>query len=82
MEVVVETIGTPWRKLGRKLGLSEVKLDSIAKRHPTDLEETVVELLKEWVKIQNAEATVKKLIEALRACQFNMTADKVEDRLA
>lgn len=80
-EVVVECLGKNWRKLGRKLGLKDVKLESISKRHPTDLEETAVELLKEWRKSRGAEARVEELIEALRACQFNMTADKVEDKL-
>ncbi|XP_075994317.1 FAS-associated death domain protein [Genypterus blacodes] len=81
-EVLVETVGKHWRKLGRKLGLSETKLESVSKRHPTDLEETVVELLKEWVKLQKSEATVQTLLQALRSCQLNMTADKVQERLS
>ncbi|KAL3993505.1 polymeric immunoglobulin receptor [Sarotherodon galilaeus] len=81
-EVIAENLGKSWRKLGRKLGLSETKLESISKKHPTDLEETAVELLKEWGKSQGAEAQTKMLIDALRACQLNMTADKVEERLA
>ncbi|XP_035508205.1 FAS-associated death domain protein [Morone saxatilis] len=80
--VISENLGKNWRKLGRKLGLSEVKLESISKRHPTELDETVIELLKEWRKIQRAEARTEELIKALRACQFNLTADKVEKRLA
>uniref|UniRef100_A0A3Q1GPP7 Death domain-containing protein n=1 Tax=Acanthochromis polyacanthus TaxID=80966 RepID=A0A3Q1GPP7_9TELE len=80
-EVIVENLGRNWRKLGRKLGLTDVKLESISKRHPTDLEETAVELLKEWRKSKGAEAETKYLIAALRACQQNLTADKVEDRL-
>ncbi|XP_061671539.1 protein FADD [Syngnathoides biaculeatus] len=81
-EVIVENVGRNWRKLGRKLYLSESKLDSISKRHPTDLEETARELLKEWTKIRGSEARTSDLIEALRACQHNLTADKVEERLA
>ncbi|XP_063334369.1 protein FADD [Pelmatolapia mariae] len=80
-EVIAENLGKSWRKLGRKLGLSETKLESISNRHPTDLEETAVELLKEWRKSQGAAAQTKMLIDALRACQLNMTADKVEERL-
>ncbi|XP_044052673.1 protein FADD [Siniperca chuatsi] len=81
-EVIAENLGRNWRKLGRKLGLNEVKLESISKRHPTELEETVVELLKEWRKSRGAEARTEELIKALRACQHNLTADKVEDRLS
>ncbi|KAI3377221.1 hypothetical protein L3Q82_009133 [Scortum barcoo] len=80
-EVIAENLGKSWRKLGRKLGLSEVKLESISKRHPTDLEETTIELLKEWRRSRGAEAQTEELISALRACQFNLTADKLEDRL-
>ncbi|XP_040002618.1 protein FADD [Xiphias gladius] len=81
-EVIAENLGRAWRKLGRKLGLTDVKLESIYRRHPTELEETVVELLKEWRKSRGAEAQTKELLEALRACQYNLTADKVEDKLA
>lgn len=81
-EVITENLGKNWRKLGRKLGLTDVKLESISRRHPTELEETAMELLKEWRKNRGAEACTKELIKALRACQFNLTADKVETKLA
>uniref|UniRef100_UPI003AADE494 FAS-associated death domain protein n=1 Tax=Centroberyx gerrardi TaxID=166262 RepID=UPI003AADE494 len=82
--VIVDNLApwNTWRKLGRKLGVKEVKLESISKRHPTDLEETVRELLKEWRKSQGAQAQAAQLIKALRACQCNLTADKVEEDLA
>ncbi|XP_074515983.1 FAS-associated death domain protein-like [Sebastes fasciatus] len=80
-DVIAENLGRSWRKLGRKLGLNDVKLDSISKRHPTELEETTREMLKEWRKSRKAEARAEDLIGALRACQFNLTADKVEERL-
>lgn len=81
-EVTAENLGRHWRKLGRKLGLTDVKLESISKRHPTELEETAVELLNEWRRKRGAEARAEDLIKALRACQLNLTADKVECRLA
>ncbi|KAM8763137.1 FAS-associated death domain protein [Acanthopagrus schlegelii] len=81
-EVIAENLGRQWRKLGRKLGLTDVKLESISKRHPADLEETAVELLNEWRSNRGAEARAEDLIKALRACQLNLTADKVENRLA
>lgn len=76
-EVIAENLGKAWRRLGRKLGLNEVKLDSIAKCHPTDLYETTVELLKEWRKVQGPAACADNLIIALRACDLNLTADIV-----
>lgn len=81
-EVIAETLGTRWRRLGRKLGLSEVKLESISKRHPSELYETAVELLKEWRKMRGPGANADDLIKALRACEYNMTADNLESRLS
>ncbi|KAM4602467.1 FAS-associated death domain protein [Polymixia lowei] len=80
-EVIAENLGKIWRKLGRKLGLTEVKLESIYNKHPTDLEETARELLKDWRKGQRGKAQAEQLIKALRACDQNLTADKVEDKL-
>ena len=81
-DVIAENLGKNWRKLGRKLGLNDVKLESIGRKYPTDLEETAVELLKAWRKSRGAEARAKELIEALRECQYNMTAENVQDKLA
>ncbi|XP_029985562.1 FAS-associated death domain protein [Sphaeramia orbicularis] len=80
-EVIAENLGKSWRKLGRKLGLSEVKLDSINAKHQFDLEEITVEMLKEWRKSQGARARVEDLTKALRDCQLKLTAEKVEARL-
>nr|XP_020509480.1 FAS-associated death domain protein [Labrus bergylta] len=80
-EFISESLGRGWRKLGRKLGLKETKLESISLRHPTDLEETTVEMLKEWRKSRGAEARTDDLIKALRACGLNLTADKIEEKL-
>lgn len=80
IEVIAKNLGRNWRTLGRKLALTEVELDSIARKHPTDLQETVVEMLKKWRKNQ-PQAGTKELIKAARDCDFNLTADKVEERL-
>lgn len=81
-EVICQNLGKFWRRVGRKLGLSEVKLDSISKRHPTDLEETAVELLKEWRKLRGPGAQAEVLIEALKACDLNLTAHTIESRIS
>ncbi|XP_057675795.1 FAS-associated death domain protein-like [Corythoichthys intestinalis] len=77
--VIAENLGRNWRRLGRQLGLTETKLDSVSTRHPNDLDETARELLKEWRKNRGSEVCVKDLVRALRACHQNLTADKVED---
>ncbi|XP_037306252.2 FAS-associated death domain protein-like [Pungitius pungitius] len=80
-DVIAENLGKPWRRLGRRLGLTDVKLDSVSARH-TDLEETAREMLKEWRKSRGAEARASDLVEALRRCDLNLTADKVVDKLS
>lgn len=81
-EVLSETLGRNWRKFGRRLRLSEVKLDSISQKHPSDLEETTMELIRQWRRCSGEQATVQALVQALRDCDFNMSADTVEERLA
>ncbi|XP_061132397.1 protein FADD [Syngnathus typhle] len=78
INLMAENLGLTWRKLGRKLGFNETKLQSISLRFPTDLEETARELLKEWMESRQANAHTGELIQALRTCQQNLTADQVE----
>lgn len=80
IDVIVNNLGRSWRKFGRKLGLTEVQLESIARKHPTDLMETALELLKTWRKTKPQEGE-NELIKALRDCDLNLTADKVEEKL-
>lgn len=80
-KVITDNLGRKWRAYGRKLGLPEAKLDHISQKHPNDLEEQVVELLKEWRKMQKAEAKTDTLIQALRSCDQNYTADLIQTEL-
>ncbi|XP_055754930.1 FAS-associated death domain protein-like [Salvelinus fontinalis] len=80
-EVITNQIGRKWRTYGRKLGLPEAKLDHITQKHPNNLEEQVVELLKEWRTMQKAEAKTDTLIKALRSCDKNYTADLIQTEL-
>lgn len=81
IELISEHLGRKWIKYGRKLGITETKLDGIQEKHPRKLEEQVRELFKEWMKMRKAEAKVDELIRALRACDLNYTADVVEVKL-
>ncbi|GAA6102068.1 protein FADD [Tachysurus ichikawai] len=80
-EVIVVQLGRKWLQYGRKLGITENKLEGIQEKHPRNLEEQVRELFKEWKKARKAEARVDELIRALRACDLNYTADIVERKL-
>lgn len=80
-DVIMEQLGRNWKKVGRKLGLNDTKLDSIQDKRSSDLEEQVRELIKEWIKIERENARVEILIKALRDCKQNYTADLVEKKL-
>lgn len=77
-DVLVEQLGRKWLQFGRKLGISDGKLDGIEEKHPRNLEEKVREVIKEWKKLRKEQAKVDELIEALRACKQNFTADLVK----
>ncbi|KAJ8272333.1 hypothetical protein COCON_G00111920 [Conger conger] len=77
-----EQLGRSWRRYGRKLGITDAKLDQISAKHPFDLREQAVTLLREWRKMQGADAKVDGLIKALRCCELNLTADQLIRRLA
>ncbi|XP_018619109.1 FAS-associated death domain protein [Scleropages formosus] len=81
-EVIVDNMGRDWRMFGRKLGISDARLDHVREKHPFNLKEQVVELLREWRAMRKAEARVEALIEALRACRLNLTADLVEKEVS
>ncbi|KAF7703315.1 protein FADD [Silurus meridionalis] len=81
IEVIVEHLGRKWLQYGRKLGITETKLEGIQEKHPRNLEEQVREMFKEWMKMRKAEAKVDELIKALRACNLNYTADVVQEKL-
>lgn len=80
-EVIIKELGRKWLQYGRKLGISEAKLDGIEEKHPRNLEEKVRELFKEWRKMRKSEAKVDELIKALRACDLNYTADIVNKKV-
>ncbi|KAJ8340540.1 hypothetical protein SKAU_G00351730 [Synaphobranchus kaupii] len=80
-DVLSEQLGKHWRRFGRKLGITDAKLEHISAKHPNDLREQAVGLSCEWQKMRGAEATVDDLIKALRACDFNLTADLLTRKL-
>lgn len=80
-EVVVEQLGKKWPSVGRKLGLQQTQLEGIQEKHSRDLEEQVRELIRQWMRIKKENARVEDLIQALRDCKQNLTADLVERKL-
>ncbi|NXR59125.1 FADD protein, partial [Rhadina sibilatrix] len=77
--VTCDDVGRDWKKLMRELGMSEVKLDRIEAAYPFKLYEQLVQGLREWRKWKGKDAKVADLIKALRGCNLNLVADRVEE---
>ncbi|XP_048119113.1 protein FADD isoform X2 [Alosa alosa] len=81
VDVIVANLGKDWRRYGRKLGLHDAKLDQIREKHPFNLEEQVMEVINEWERMHTGDVKAAVLIEALRSCNLNYTADLVDKEI-
>ncbi|NXU39041.1 FADD protein, partial [Drymodes brunneopygia] len=77
--VICDNVGREWKKLMRELGMPEVKLDRIEADHRNNLYEQLVQALRQWQTWKGKDAKVADLIEALRGCNLNLVADRVEE---
>ncbi|NWJ10918.1 FADD protein, partial [Crypturellus undulatus] len=77
-DIIHENVGRDWRRLVRRLGLPEVRIENIEAAYCNRLSEQVIKSLREWQKWKGKNARVADLIKALRECCLNLVADRVE----
>ncbi|GCC37860.1 hypothetical protein chiPu_0016368 [Chiloscyllium punctatum] len=78
-DIICNELGNEWRMFARKLGHKEALLQQIEYKHPRNMREQIQQSLIEWQKREREQATVDKLLSALRSCKLNMVADSVEE---
>lgn len=77
IDLVVESINyKKWRTLARRLGLSDQVIDNLAEKYQNNIQEQVHHALILWSKGENVSR--ESLITALKSCEMNMTAHKIE----
>lgn len=77
-DLISSAIGKDWRRLVRKLGTSDSDIDTASEQCPRDVREQIRKLLVLWQKKRGSAASRGELVEALRNCQCNTLATKLE----
>ncbi|XP_021022996.1 FAS-associated death domain protein [Mus caroli] len=78
-DIVCDNVGRDWKALARELKVSEAKIDGIEEKYPRSLSERIRESLKVWKNAEKKNASVARLVKALRTCRLNLVADLVEE---
>ncbi|KFP33474.1 Protein FADD, partial [Colius striatus] len=76
--VICDNVARNWKTLMRELDFPEVKLERVMAANPFNLREQFFQSLQEWQKSKGKDAKATDLIKALRRCNMNLVADKVE----
>ncbi|XP_043825759.1 FAS-associated death domain protein [Dromiciops gliroides] len=80
-ETLCDNVGQDWKRLARKLGISQVDIDRIIYAYPRDLKEQFYQSLLLWKKASDKEANVSTIQKALRDCRLNLAADILAEKL-
>ncbi|XP_027711773.1 FAS-associated death domain protein [Vombatus ursinus] len=81
-DTLCDQVGRDWKRLVRKLGVSQVDIDRMVYAHPRDLREQFYQSLLLWKKSNDKDANVSTIQQALRDCNLNLTADILAEKLA
>ncbi|KAK2165722.1 hypothetical protein LSH36_46g07084 [Paralvinella palmiformis] len=76
-DIITTHLGNKWRKLARKLGLSEMDIISIVHQNPNDLQEQIRQSLLKWQQRNKHSVGKSELIKALDSAEFRMLAHQI-----
>lgn len=78
-DIICDNVGKDWKRLARRLKVSDAKIDAIEEKYPRNLTEQLRESLRVWRNANREDAAVAHLVGALRACRMNLVADLIEE---
>ncbi|XP_070551837.1 FAS-associated death domain protein-like [Ptychodera flava] len=77
LDTVVDNIGKDWKRLGRKLGITDPDLDVLQMNNSHDVKEAIRQMLRQWREDNGKMATKEKLKEALVNAKRRDIADEI-----
>ncbi|XP_063800209.1 FAS-associated death domain protein isoform X2 [Pseudophryne corroboree] len=80
-DIICDNVGRDWRKLVRTLGVTEVTMEQVIYANPFNMQEQLMQCLKEWRKKKRDDANVSALVLALEHCRMRLVAEKLTDGL-
>ncbi|XP_069479540.1 FAS-associated death domain protein [Ambystoma mexicanum] len=79
--VICDNVGRDWKMLIRRLGVPDTKMEGIIAAYPFQMQEQLMQSLKEWQKRKGADARVADLLTALQQSRMTLVAEIVEEKL-
>ncbi|KAM4017610.1 FAS-associated death domain protein [Anomaloglossus baeobatrachus] len=80
-DIICDNVSKEWRRLIRKLGLSETVINQVIYANQNNLREQLMQCLLEWRRIKKGSATVSALVEALEDCKLRLVAEILTDAI-
>uniref|UniRef100_A0A8C5PZK4 FADD n=1 Tax=Leptobrachium leishanense TaxID=445787 RepID=A0A8C5PZK4_9ANUR len=82
LDIVCEYLGSGnWKRLMRRLGVSDVTIDRVVVANPQNLYEQQMQCFREWRQQKGGDATVQVLRETLRECSMNLIHDILVEKI-
>ncbi|XP_063294826.1 FAS-associated death domain protein [Pelobates fuscus] len=80
-DIICENLGSNWKMLMRRLGVTDVILERAVAAHPYSMYEQQMQCFKDWRRMKGEAATVSVLCEALRSSKLKLIEDILTEKL-